>query len=232
VQVIITTSDADDCDFIASVLRRAGFDPLPRTNLNIVVDQWLDRPADLVIVVTRDSDEHSYLSKDIQALRTSTEVPVLVLVESPSELDITKLLSAGADLVLGLPIGNKVLSGYAHTLLRRSGGIPPLALPILDLEEITLNPSTRSVCVTNHPSKRLTQLEFRLLYVLMTHRGQVIPSEVIVDRVWGYSESGSRELVRGLVSRLRSKIEANPSSPRYIHTILGIGYMFNLESPD
>ena len=231
-QVIITTSDADDCDFIASVLRRAGFDPLPRTNLNIVVDQWLDRPADLVIVVTRDSDEHSYLSKDIQALRTSTEVPVLVLVESPSELDITKLLSAGADLVLGLPIGNKVLSGYAHTLLRRSGGIPPLALPILDLEEITLNPSTRSVCVTNHPSKRLTQLEFRLLYVLMTHRGQVIPSEVIVDRVWGYSESGSRELVRGLVSRLRSKIEANPSSPRYIHTILGIGYMFNLESPD
>ena len=231
-QVIITTSDTDDYDFIASVLRRAGFDPLLRTNLRVAVDQWLDRPADLVVVATRDSDEHSQVSDDIQALRTSTEVPVLVLIESPSELDVTKLLSVGADLVLGLPIGPKVLSGYAHTLLRRSGGIPPLALPILDLEEITLNPSARSVRVINHPSKRLTQLEFRLLYVLMTHRGQVIPSEVIVDRVWGYSESGSRELVRGLVSRLRSKIEANPSSPRYIHTIPGIGYMFNLESPD
>lgn len=231
-QVIITTSDADDYDFIASVLRRAGFDPLPRTNLKVVVDQWLDRPADLVVVATRDPDEHLKLSEDIQALRTTTEVPVLVLVESTSELDITKLLSVGADLVLGLPIGPKILSGYAHVLLRRSGGVPPLALPILDLEEITLNPSTRSVRVTNHPSKRLTQLEFRLLYVLMTHRGQGIPYEVIVDRVWGYSESGSRELVRGLVSRLRSKIEANPSTPHYIHTIPGIGYMFNLAPPD
>jgi len=232
VQVIITTSDADDYDFIASVLRRAGFDPLSQTNLKIAVDQWLDRPADLVVVATRDPDDHTNLRSDIQALRSSTEVPVLVLVESPSELEITKLLYVGTDLVLGLPVGPKVLSGYAHALLRRSGGVPPLALPILDLEEITLNPSTRSVCVRNHPSKRLTQLEFRLLYVLMTHRGQVIPYEVIVDRVWGYSESGSRELVRGLVSRLRSKIEADPSSPHYIHTIPGTGYIFNLEPPD
>ncbi len=231
-QVIITTTDADDLDFIASVLRRTGFDPLPRTNLKSVADQWLDRPAELVVVATRDSDEYSSLYETIQVLRTSTEVPVLVLVESPSELVITELLSAGADLVLGLPIGPKVLSGYARALLRRSGGVPPLALPILDLEEITLNPSTRNVRTKNHLSKRLTQLEFRLLYVLMTHRGQVIPWEVIVDRVWGYSESGSRELVRGLVSRLRSKIEADPSSPLYIHTIPGIGYMFNLTPPD
>ena len=231
-QVFITTSDADDYDFIASVLRRAGFDPLPWTNLKVAVDQWLDRPADLVVVATRSPDEHSNLSNDIRGLRISTQVPVLVLVESPSELDVTKLLSVGADVVLSLPLGPKVLSGYAHALLRRSGGVPPLALPILDLDEITLNPSNRSVCIANHPSQRLTQLEFRLLYVLMTHRGQAIPYEVIVDRVWGYAESGSRELVRGLVSRLRSKIAANPSSPHYIHTIPGIGYMFSLAPPD
>ena len=76
-------------------------------------------------------------------------------------------------------------------------------------------------------SRRLTQLEFRLLYTLMTHRGQVIPSENIVENVWGYSGEGSKELVRGLVQRLRSKVEPEPRHPRYITTVPGVGYRFD-----
>jgi two-component system response regulator MtrA len=56
-----------------------------------------------------------------------------------------------------------------------------------------------------------------------------LPTEVIVERVWGYSGEGNRELVRGLISRLRHKIEHNPNQPRLIETLPGIGYRFSLE---
>src|SRR3989304_2079963 len=95
----------------------------------------------------------------------------------------------------------------------------------LDLEELHLDPSTRSVTVSGQ-ERRLTQLEFRLLYVLMTHRGQVIPTEVLVERIWGYTGEGSRELVRGLVSRLRHKIGDSPDQPGLLETLPGEGGRF------
>ena len=85
------------------------------------------------------------------------------------------------------------------------------------------------VTVLEQPSRRLTQLEFRLLYVLMVNQEQVIPVDVIVERVWGYTGQGSRELVRGLVSRLRRKIEPDVRQPRFIQNVPGVGYRFSLE---
>ena len=83
------------------------------------------------------------------------------------------------------------------------------------------------VKVGDGESKRLTQLEFRLLYTLMTHAGQILPAQNIVEYVWGYEGEGNRELVRGLVQRLRSKVEPNNRNPCYIMTEPGIGYYFN-----
>jgi DNA-binding response OmpR family regulator len=94
---------------------------------------------------------------------------------------------------------------------------------------LTLDPTTRVVEVSGKAKQRLTQLEFRLLYTLMINRRQVIPTETIVERVWGYTGQGDRDLVRGLVSRLRVKIEADPRDPRYILTVPGIGYSFHGE---
>ncbi len=76
---------------------------------------------------------------------------------------------------------------------------------------------------------RLSQLEFRLLHTLMVHQGQILPTETIVEHVWGYDGEGDRSLVRGLINRLRVKIEPNPNSPQYIRTIPRIGYTFGPE---
>jgi DNA-binding response OmpR family regulator len=91
---------------------------------------------------------------------------------------------------------------------------------------MVLDPSSRTVRVEEGDSKKLTQLEFRLLYTLMTHPGQIIPTENIVEHVWGYNGEGNRDLVRGLVQRLRSKIELDKRNPQYILTAKGIGYYF------
>jgi len=115
--------------------------------------------------------------------------------------------------------------------MRRSSGLPYFSLPALSQAGVTLDPSKRSVQVGDRSAARLTQLEFRLLYALMTHPGRVVPSENLVEYVWGYGGEGNQSLVRGLISRLRSKLEPDPSSPRYILTEAGIGYFFEPE-PD
>lgn len=223
---IITSPDADTRDFIQYVLHRAGLTVRVMPSLRAAAEQWLDQPADLVLAVARETHE---FENEVNALRAFSPAPLVILLETANTQDICPLLAAGADLVLELPVHPKTLAAYCHALLRRSGSVPPFTLPTLDLGEIALNPSTRTVCLGGTDSHRLTQLEFRLLYSLMTHRGQVIPTEVIINRVWGYSEAGSRELVRGLVSRLRAKIEDEPSKPRFIHTVLGVGYLFEIE---
>ena len=224
-QAIVVSENPDERDFAAYVLRRAGLAVAPGSNLRRVAETWLENPVDL-IVVTGVAAQRT--QEGITALRGVTEAPVIVLAESPTESQTADLLAAGADLILPTPTAPRILAAYAQVLLRRSGGIPPFALPVLDLGEIVLNPSARTVKVGAREAQRLTQLEFRLLFVLLTNRDQVIPSEVIVERVWGYTGTGSRELVRNLVSRLRSKIEPDPGNPRYIHTVPGLGYQFGL----
>jgi DNA-binding response OmpR family regulator len=114
-------------------------------------------------------------------------------------------------------------------LLRRAADARTYIMPALEMEKLTLDPASRSVKMKDQESQQLTQLEFRLLYVLMTNRGQVIPFETIVERVWGYTGEGNRELVRGLIRRLRRKIEPDPEKPQFIQNVPGVGYRFAIE---
>ena len=111
--------------------------------------------------------------------------------------------------------------------MRRTAGMPFFSLPTLTQSNLVLDPSMRTVQVAKNDPIHLTQLEFRLLYTLMTHVGQIIPTGNIVEHVWGYSGEGNQELVRGLIKRLRTKIEPDQKSPNYILTEPGIGYYFN-----
>ena len=114
--------------------------------------------------------------------------------------------------------------------MRRLHTVPTFVLPRLNVQEVQLEPDARTVTVLGQEPRRLTQLEFRLLYVLMVNREQVVPVDIIVERVWGYTGQGSRELVRGLISRLRRKIEPDSTTPRFIENVPSIGYRFTLEN--
>jgi DNA-binding response OmpR family regulator len=225
--VIVVSPDPDEREHLAYILRRMGLTVNLKPRFKTSIDQWLERPAELIIL-TRDDAEG--LCENVKEVRAVTDAPLLLLAETPTDRQICEMLELGADLVLSKPISPKVISAYSRTLLKRRGGIPAFVLPTLDFDGVKLNPSTRAAYHPDGASVNLTQLEFRLLYVLMTNRGQVIPTETIVERVWGYAGSGSRDLVRGLVSRLRAKLEHDPRNPQLIHTVPGVGYLFNSES--
>lgn len=227
-QAILVTRDGDEREILNLILRHTGLAVATTQELERVAVNWLERPADVIVVSVEDGYE---LAPSIEAVRAVTEVPLLIIAEPLEERQLCDLLEAGADLVLSRPVAPRVLAQYTRTLLRRAGGVPTFVLPQLDLDEIQLDPATCTVTVDGQEPQRLTQLEFRMLYVLMTNRDHVVPAEIIVERVWGYTGEGNRDLLRGLISRVRRKVEPNPDSPRFIQTIPGTGYRFSLDPP-
>lgn len=225
-QAILVARTPDEQDILAFVLKQLGLRVATSPDLTTVADRWLERPSDLIVTAWGESRE---LTSDIMALRSVTQAPLILMVNPPTENQLCRLLQAGADIVLNRPVAPLILTEYIRALLRRTQTVPTFVLPRLTLPDITLNPDSREVTVSGQPPSRLTQLEFRLLYVLMVNRGQVIPVDMIVERVWGYPGHGNRDLVRGLVSRLRRKIEPDKGEPAFIQNIPGVGYRFFLE---
>ncbi|MBM4464727.1 MAG: response regulator transcription factor [Chloroflexi bacterium] len=223
---LLVAEDPDEAAILSLVLQRVGLAVVTSGNLGRAMRSWPERPADLVVVALY----HVEPLAQVRCVRTETEVALVLIVDSIEENLHYTLLESGADLVVKRPFSARLLVAQMRALLRRIGGVPVFSLPILSLSGLTLDPATRTVQIVGRPPVRLTHLEFRLLYTLMIHRGQVIPTETIVERVWGYSGEGDRDLVRGLISRLRAKVEKDPRNPYYILTVPGVGYSFCQEN--
>ena len=221
---LLIAQDADERAVLSLALQRAGVAVTTATDLERAMRSWFERPADLVLLAV-DGDPVA----QVRRVRTDTEVPIVTVTDGASEDVHYDMLESGADLVISRPFSARLLIAQLRALLRRAGNVPLSSLSTLSLAGLTLDPAARTVKVNDLPPRRLTHLEFRLLYTLMIHPGQILPPELIVERVWGYSGQGDKDLVRGLVSRLRAKVEPEPRSPRYVITLPGVGYAFDPE---
>lgn len=223
-QAIVIATNPEDRDFLSFVLRHAGLAVAQTAEAQHVTSALRDHPVDLIALVL---DPRLAAVAEVVDVRGFTQAPIILLVERLTEGEHCALLDAGADIVLERPVSPRILSRYSRMLLRRAGTVPATVLPVIVAGILSLDPTTRQVRQPGHEHQRLAPLEFRLLYLLMTNQGQVIPIDTIVERVWGYSGDGNRELVRGLVRRLRLKIEPDPSGPQFIENLPGVGYRFN-----
>jgi DNA-binding response OmpR family regulator len=222
---LLLAQNPDEKAVLTLTLQRAGLAVAKASDLERALRLWTERPADLILFALPDQD----LLDSVRRIRAETTVILVVISEPIGEQTHYELLEAGADLVVTRPFSARLLIAQLRTLLRRAGSVPLSSLPTLNLSELTLDPGTRTVQVGDLPPRHLTHLEFRLLYTLMINRGQVLPTSDIVEHVWGYSGDGSKDLVRGLVRRLRLKVEPNPRRPRYVLTVPGLGYSFSQE---
>lgn len=228
-QALLFSPHDDETSVFQLILQQTGFVVRTTQSLDQAIQAWPEHPADLVFIATLVNHEKALAQ--IRQMRGHTSSPIIV-VSDPLIDDLqVRYLEAGADLFVTRPYSVRFLLAQIRALLRRTTGIPFSSLPTLQRGEIQLDPASRSVIVRGGEPIRLTQLEFRLIYTLMIRAGQIIPTDQIVEHVWGYAGEGNRELVRGLVQRLRAKIEANPRTPQYILTESGIGYSF-VQHPD
>jgi DNA-binding response OmpR family regulator len=220
----VISSDSDEAAILSRVLQRAGLKATVSNDLDSALANWTARPPRIVVASVLEPRPTIAVSR----LREATLAPLIVTVDSRVEELHRALLDTGADLVLTRPYSASLLISQVRALLRRDVTATPGELP-LSQGGLTLDPVARTVQVGDRPPRHLSTLEFRLLRTLMLHRGQVLPAEVLVEQVWGYTGTGNRDLVHKLVSRLRAKIEPNPRSPTYVLTVRSIGYRFDGE---
>ena len=217
--LVVQNDDDNDLAILSLVLKRAGMAVISDRDLDSVLASWERRHADLLVI----SVPH-FRVEQVALIRSITLVPLIILAGRLTEQEHINLLGAGADIVIKRPYSTHLLVAQIQAFTRRAGSTPLGSLPTLSMPGLQLDPASRVVKVEGQPDRRLTHLEFRLLYTLMINRDQVLPTDTIVDKVWGYT-SGDRNLVRGLISRLRHKVEPDPRNPRFIVTEPGIGYM-------
>ena len=157
-------------------------------------------------------------------IRTSSDVPIIMLTIRNSERDKVQALDAGADDFVVKPFGVQELMARIRAALRRSA--PGDAAPPFLTDDLQIDFEKRVVKVKNNPV-RLTPKEFELLRHLVANQGKTLGHRRLLQAVWGPDYGEETEYLRVFINQLRKKIEPDPRKPRYIHTEPWVGYKFN-----
>ena len=162
-----------------------------------------------------------------QQIREFSNVPIIMLTAKGDDMDKILGLEYGADDYITKPFNILEVKARIKAIMRRSKNTKTEeeTVKIAVFEELKVDCDSRRVFI-NDSEVNLTAKEFDLLELLMFNPNKVYSRENLLNTVWGYDYPGDVRTVDVHIRRLREKIEANPSEPKYIHTKWGVGYFF------
>jgi two-component system, OmpR family, KDP operon response regulator KdpE len=162
-------------------------------------------------------------------IRTSSEVPIIVLTVRSAEKDKVEALDAGADDYVTKPFGTPELMARIRAALRR---MPPsdMEQQRISLRDVEIDFQMRQAKVRGR-ARRLTPKEFDLLRYFVSHPNKAIPHRELLQAVWGPDYGDELEYLRVFVNQLRKKMEVDPANPRHLLTEPWVGYRFCLPDP-
>ena len=160
-------------------------------------------------------------------IRAESSVPIMMLTAKDSELDKVVGLELGADDYVTKPFSLRELSARIRALFRRSEQAVAVESPpaVVDLERVQVDLAGHRL-LRDGETLPIKPKAFELLTFLIRHPGQVFTRDQLLERVWGYDYAGETRTVDVHVHWLRSQVEDDPASPRFIHTVRGVGYVF------
>jgi len=165
-------------------------------------------------------------------LRARSSVPIVMVTAKGAELDTVVGLEVGADDYVTKPYRLRELVARMRAVLRRAAERhepvgPDVEAGALEVGDVCLDPDRHEVTVRGAPVE-LPLKEFQLLELLLENVGRVLTRDTLIDQVWGHDYVGDTKTLDVHVKRLRAKVEDEPSSPRRIVTIRGLGYKYAL----
>ncbi|MFB9275817.1 response regulator transcription factor [Cohnella cellulosilytica] len=226
-RVLVADDEANITDVCRRYLEREGYQVMTARDGQEALEIWSSARPDLIVLdLMMPRKDGWQVAKEI---RQTEDTPIIMLTARGEEQDRLMGLTLGADDYLTKPFSPRELVLRVRAILRRIRKIQPARDPsseqVLQYEGITIHVGKRRVEVCGRAID-LTVTEFEMLQLLASHPDQVFSRNQIVSKLWDFSYEGDTTTVTVHIRRLREKIEPNPSEPKYIKTVWGIGYKF------
>ena len=205
----------------SKALEREGFEPVVARTAAGAMDLASRLDPDLILLdlTLPDGD-----GRDVcRALRRASDVPIVMLTARGGEMDRVVGLEMGADDYVVKPFSGAEVISRIRAVLRRSRPEPSRRSEPVEVGGLTVDPAARTARLDGE-ELALTRKEFDLLAELASHAGEVVTREDLMSRVWDVNWFGSTKTLDVHVGALRRKLGDDPSSPRFVETVRGVGF--------
>lgn len=231
-RILVVEDDPNIREMLAILLKDNALDYEMVSDGEQGVERALSQDVTLVLLdVKLPSMDGFEVCRRIRRFKPS--LPIIMLTSRGEEIDRVVGLELGADDYVVKPFSPHELIARIRARLRAASRVPqsmeaaiePPARDQLTIGDLVMDPIKRTLTVGGAPVS-LTMKEFDVLYLLARNPGRAFSREELMQQVWGFYSEAYAENVTTLVARLRKKIESDPSQPKYVHAIRGLGYRF------
>ena len=223
-RVLVVEDEESYSDALAYMLRKEGFEVAIAADGHTALSEFDRNGADIVLL---DLMLPGIPGTEVcRQIRATSSVPVIMVSAKDDEVDKVVGLELGADDYVTKPYSPRELVARIRAVLRR-GQEPDLLPDTLEAGPVRMDVERHVVTVGGH-EQRLPLKEFELLEMFLRNPGRVLTRGQLIDRVWGSDYVGDTKTLDVHVKRLRAKLEPDPSDPRYLVTVRGLGYKLDL----
>ncbi|GGO92359.1 DNA-binding response regulator [Nocardioides phosphati] len=224
-RVLVVEDEESYIDALTYMLRKEGFEVAVATNGNDALTEFDRNGADIVLL---DLMLPGLPGTEVcRQIRQTSSVPVIMVSAKDDEVDKVVGLELGADDYVTKPYSPRELVARIRAVLRRGSDTGDLAPQTLEAGPVRMDVE-RHVVTVDGVDTRLPLKEFELLEMFLRNPGRVLTRGQLIDRVWGSDYVGDTKTLDVHVKRLRAKLEPDPSDPKYLVTVRGLGYKLDL----
>lgn len=229
--ILICDDERDVREMLQEYLSKRGFDILPAANSDELRAVLARAQVDLILLDINMPGEDGLTT--LRSLRTSNQVPVVMLTAAGEVIDKIVGLEMGADDYLAKPVDLRELEARIKAVLRRKSEPAAPSTPAREAPatapfgDFTLDLTAAKLRRDDGEEVPLTAMEFNLLSLFARNRGRVLNRDQILEQAHDRSWDPFDRSIDIRISRLRRKIEPNPQKPRIIKTVRGIGYVYD-----
>lgn len=227
-RVLLVEDDGSLIDGLEYALKKDGFEVEVARSVEEFGKLYTDGRFDVVLLDVSLPDGNGF--EICERIRRTSEVPILFLTAADEEFNVVRGLDMGGDDYVSKPFRLNELLSRIHSLQRRAGkrgkGAGAVQEPVLESGGIRVDLVGNRAWLEEEPLE-LTAQEYRLLCLFLKNQGMILTRGRILDRLWdGNGEFVDDNTLSVYIRRLRSKIEEEPSSPKHLLTVRGLGYQW------
>ncbi|MCR8847711.1 response regulator transcription factor [Rossellomorea sp. SC111] len=228
-KVLIVDDEENIVDVCSRYLVREGYEVSAAINGKEALQQYDAFHPDIVILDIMMPEMDGW--KVAEKIREDHDTPIIMLTALGQEKDRIYGLTLGADDYITKPFSPRELLLRVKNVLRRTHSSSERKEDILTWDGLLIDRTKRKV-IAGRNEVEMTVKEFELLLLLAKHPSQVFSKSQLIETLWGYEYLGDANTINVHIRRLREKIEVDPSDPKWIKTVWGIGYKFEGEQHD